>query len=169
MSREQYEAIFAWFRARPKAKAILKAADAVAVAAVYAVYLGLLGLLAWQRSVLFWGVLLVPAFAFLTGTALRAALNRPRPYETLGFTPLFAKATHGKSMPSRHSFCAAAIAVAAAAVNGPLGMMLLILALFIATTRVLIGVHWPGDVIVGLAFGFAVGIVGFALFFRLVG
>ena len=46
------------------------------------------------------------------GTLLRAAINRPRPYEALNFTPLFPKDTKGQSMPSRHCFSAAAIVAA---------------------------------------------------------
>ena len=169
MNKAQYQAVFAWFNARPAAKAALKAVSTGAVAAVYAVYLGLLGWLAWQRQTLFWGVLCVPAAAFLAGTALRAAIDRPRPYEALGFAPLFPKSTRGKSMPSRHSFCAAAIAVAAGAVSVPLGAGVAVLAVLIAAARVLTGVHWPGDVLAGLAFGTAVGLAGFAVFFTVIG
>lgn len=169
MTKAQYQAVFTWFRARPAAKAVLKAVSGGAVAAVYAVYIGLLGWLAWQRQTLFWGVLCVPAAAFLTGTALRAALDRPRPYEALGFAPLFPKSTRGKSLPSRHSFCAAAIAVAAGAVSTPLGAGMAALAAVIAATRVLCGVHWPADVLTGLAFGAAVGLAGFAAFYAVIG
>lgn len=169
MNKAQYQAVFAWLRARPAALAALKAVSTGAVAAVYAVYIGLLGWLAWQRQPLFWGVLCVPAAAFLLGTALRAAIDRPRPYETLDFAPLFPKNTHGKSLPSRHSFCAAAIAVAAGAVSAPLGIGMAVLAVVIAVSRVLCGVHWPVDVLTGLAFGAAVGFAGFAAFLALIG
>ena len=169
MTRQQYQAVFGWFTARPAARAALRAAGTGSVAAVYAVYLGLLGWLAWQRQTLFWRVLCVPAAAFVLGTALRAAVDRPRPYEVLGFAPLFPKNTRGQSMPSRHCFCAAAIAVAAGAVSAPLGCGVAALALLIAAARVLCGVHWPGDVLAGLAFGAAAGLAGFAVFFAVIG
>lgn len=168
MNLARYQAVFAWFNARPAAKRLLKWSSRCAVAAIYAAYMALLGVLAWQRQALFWGVLCVPAAAFLVGTALRAGINRPRPYETLGFTPLFPKHTRGKSMPSRHCFCAAAISVAAAVAWAPLGAVLAALAVLIAVTRVVTGVHYISDVLAGLLFGAAVGAGGFWLYFMLV-
>ena len=43
------------------------------------------------------------------------------------------------------------------------------LALLIAASRVLCSVHWPSDVLAGLAFGAAVGFAGFAVFFAVIG
>ena len=169
MTRERYQAICSWFNARPAVRTALRAVNGGAVAAVYALYIGLLIWLAWQRQVLFWGVLCVPAAAFCSGTLLRAAIDRPRPYAALGFVPLFPKAVQGQSMPSRHCFCAAAIAVAAAAVSAPLGVLAAVLAVLIAAGRVLAGVHWPSDVLAGLAFGAAVGAAGFAVFYTVIG
>lgn len=164
MDAAAYQAMIGWFRARPAARRALRLLAVGAVAAVYAAYIGLLAVLAWRRRALFWGTLCVPAAAFLIGTAVRAAIDRPRPYEALGFAPLFPKATRGRSMPSRHCFCAAAIAVTAAAVSPALGAVLAVLAVLIAATRVLSGVHYPGDVLAGLAFGAAVAAAGLALF-----
>ncbi len=167
MSAAQYKAVIAWFGARPAARAALRAVSAGAVAAVYAAYSGLLLWLAWMRAPRFWAVLCVPAAAFLLGTALRAAIDRPRPYTALGFAPLFPKAVAGKSMPSRHCFCAAAIAVSAGACVPALGAVLAVLALLIAAARVLTGVHYVTDVLAGLAFGAAVGAAGLWMLSRL--
>lgn len=169
MNAQQYQRIFAWFNARPRSKIALYIAGKGAVVTVYAAYSTLLGFLAWRRAPLFWGVFCVPAAAFLLGTALRAAIDRPRPYETLDFAPLFPKATKGKSMPSRHSFCAAAIAVTVGIYSLPLGAALGVLALLIAVTRVLTGVHYISDVLAGLAFGTLAGAAGFAVYFALIG
>lgn len=163
MTAARYKAMISWFAARPVAKAALRCTAKGAVALVYALYAGLLVCLVWWRSVQFWAVLVVPALVFASGTLLRAAINRPRPYQALGFAPLFPKATTGKSMPSRHCFSAAAIAVAAAWVWAPLGTFAALLALCIAATRVLTGVHYPSDVLVGLGYGTAVAMLGFCL------
>ena len=104
MKKQQYEAVFAWLEARPRAKAALHAAAAAAVAGVYALYIGLLLWLAVARQPLFWAEAGVPAAVFLLGTALRRCIDRPRPYEALGFAPLFPKQTRGQSFPSRHCF-----------------------------------------------------------------
>ena len=104
-----------------------------------------------------------PAAVFVLGTLLRAAINRPRPYETLNFTPLFSKDTKGQSMPSRHCFSAAAIVAAAFTVWVPLGVAACLLAAVVAVTRVLTGVHYPSDVLAGLAFGAGAAVIGFLL------
>ena len=111
----------------------------------------------------FWRVLAVPAAVFVLGTLLRAAINRPRPYEALNFTPLFPKDTKGQSMPSRHCFSAAAIMAAAFTVWVPLGVAACLLAAVVAVTRVLTGVHYPSDVLAGLAFGAGAAVIGFLL------
>ena len=91
MKTEQYNAMLGWFRARPAARRALRIASTGAVAAVYVLYAGLLGWLLWQRSPLLPGEVLVPAGVFVAGSVLRKAINRPRPYEMLGFAPLFPK------------------------------------------------------------------------------
>lgn len=166
MATQHYKAIIAWFAARPAAKRALHWASTGSVAAVYLLYAGLLAGLAWQRSYQFWPVLAVPAAVFVLGTVLRRAINRPRPYEALHFTPLFPKDTVGQSMPSRHCFSAAAIAVAAFAVWPGLGWAAAGLALLIAASRVLCGVHYPSDVLAGLLFGAAAAALGFWLLSR---
>ena len=125
MTEQRYRSIFAWFRARPAALRALRWCQS--------------GSVALRRDARLMGAVVVPATVFVAGTALRAVLNRPRPYEALGFDPLFPKDTKGKSMPSRHCFSAAAIAVTACSVSVPLGVLLWVLAVGIALTRVLTG------------------------------
>ena len=112
MTAQRYQAIFDWFRARPAALRALGYAQKISVLGVYLVYGAVLAVTLWQRSGQFWRVLAVPAAVYVLGTLLRAAINRPRPYEALNFTPLFPKDTKGQSMPSRHCFSAAAIVAA---------------------------------------------------------
>ena len=153
MARQQYQAAADWFTARPRAKRALDLFRKGCVLAVYLCYGAALAALAWGRSGYFWCELLAPAAAFVLGTALRAAIGRPRPYEALHFTPLFPKATRGQSFPSRHCFAAAAIAVTTLGCCAPLGWALLAVAGCIAVTRVLAGHHYPSDVLAGLGFG----------------
>lgn len=166
MKKEHYLAVFAWFNAHPAARQALKLGRAGSVAAVYLLYGGLLCFLAWRHSARLWPVLAIPAAVFLLGTLLRKAVDRPRPYEALGFTPLFPKNTVGQSMPSRHCFSAAAIAVAATSVFWPLGVAAWVLAGCIAVSRVLAGAHYPSDVLAGLGFGALGALLGFALWMR---
>ena len=93
MTAQRYQAIFDWFRARPAALRALGYAQKISVLGVYLVYGAVLAVTLWQRSGQFWRVLAVPAAVYVLGTLLRAAINRPRPYEALNFTPLFPKDT----------------------------------------------------------------------------
>ena len=161
MNAQQYRAVIGWFNARPAAKNALRAVSVGAVGAVYLLYLGLLAWMAWHAMWAQLGITaVVPAAAFVVGTALRAAIDRPRPYTKYGFAPLFPKDKPGQSMPSRHCFSAAAIAAAVWYVLSPLGTVLAMLAVVIAVSRVITGVHFVSDVLVGLAFGLVFAVAG---------
>ena len=148
MNEQQYRTVIGWFNARPAAKKALRAVSTGAAAAVYLLYLGLLAWLAWHAMWVPLGVTaVVPAAAFVVGTALRAAINRPRPYTKYGFVPLFPKDKTGQSMPSRHCFSSAAIAATVWYVLPPLGAVLAVLAVIIAVSRVVTGVHFVSDVL----------------------
>lgn len=168
MTADRYRAVLSWFSARPAAKKLLHALSLGAVAAVYLLYAGLALLLVLRRDPNLWPFLAVPAVVFVLGTVLRRAINRPRPYEALGFTPLFPKDTKGQSFPSRHCFSAACIAVAALRVCPVCALILAVLALVIALTRVLCGVHYISDVLGGLVFGAAASWLGSVLWFSLI-
>ncbi len=167
MTADRYRAVIGWFNARPAAKKLLRAVSLGSVAAVYLLYAGLAVLMMLRGNSLLWPLLAVPAVVLVLGTALRRAINRPRPYETLGFAPLFPKDTKGQSLPSRHCFSAACIAVAAIPVSPAAAAVLAGLAVVIALTRVLCGVHYISDVLVGLVFGAAASRLGLILYFTL--
>ena len=170
MSEQNYRAMLRWFRSHGTAKNVLFWVSKAAVWAVYGVYLGLL---VWMAYHTMWTQLLpaalVPAAAFLVGTALRKGINRPRPYTKYGEEPLFPKDQPGCSMPSRHCFSVAAIAVAAWYVLPPAALLLAALAVLIAVSRVLCGVHYISDVLAGLAFGAIFALLGNELFVSLLG
>ena len=165
MSEQNYRAMLRWFRSHSAAKNVLFWVSKAAVWSVYGIYLGLL---AWMVYHTMWTPLLpaalVPAAAFLVGTALRKGINRPRPYTKYGEEPLFPKNQPGCSMPSRHCFSVAAIAVAVWYVLPPAAMLLAVLAVIIAVSRVLCGVHYISDVLAGLAFGAIFALLGSELF-----
>lgn len=163
MTAARYSAMLARLRAHPVLCRVIHLTAQGSVALVYLIYAGLLGWLVWQRDPRLVRAVLVPAVVFLTGTVLRAAINRPRPYEAFGQPPLFPKDTKGKSMPSRHSFSAAGIAVTSGFVWPSLGIVAGLLAVCIAVTRILSGVHYPSDVLAGLGFGAVVAFAGLYL------
>ena len=110
--------------------------------------------------------LLVPAACFLVATALRPAIDRPRPYDHFDSPPVGRyRRGKGKSMPSRHTASAAAIACAAvyAFPGWPLGVLMALLCLTIAALRVLAGQHFASDVLAALALSLTLSLIGYTL------
>ena len=105
--------------------------------------------------------IMVPAFGFVLLTLVRKWINQPRPYETWGIVPLLDKDSSGNSMPSRHVFSATIISMACLHANLPVGLVLLVLSALLGFVRVLGGVHYPKDVLVGYACGLLLGILFF--------
>ena len=107
--------------------------------------------------------IMVPALGFILLTLVRKWINQPRPYETWGIVPLLEKDSSGNSMPSRHVFSATIISMACLHANLPAGLILLVLSALLGLVRVLGGVHYPKDVLVGYACGLLWGILFFML------
>lgn len=93
--------------------------------------------------------LLVPATGFIILSVIRKRMNWLRPYELGTFPPLLNREGKGSSMPSRHVFSAAIISTVAWGVNPLLSVFGLSLALLLAGVRVLAGLHFIRDVVVG--------------------
>lgn len=109
------------------------------------------------------GFFAVPAFAFLYVSVIRHALNRKRPFELYDI-PKLIEHKNGESFPSRHSTCAAAIALAVFTVSRPWGIFAMVVSGVIAVTRVMCGVHFVKDVLAGLLAGILPWAVYFWLF-----
>ena len=107
--------------------------------------------------------ILVPALGFVLLTLVRKWINQPRPYETWEIVPLLDKDSSGHSMPSRHVFSATIISMACLHANLPLGLVLLVFSALLGLVRVLWGVHYSKDVLVGYACGLLWGILFFIL------
>ena len=137
----------------------LRAAGKAATGIMYAAYPILLGKLAMDRD---WrqllATVLIPGAGFFLLTAVRAKINRPRPYETWKIDPLIPKDTRGNSMPSRHVFSSSLISMAWMSVSVPAGLVLLAVSAAAAWIRVLGGVHYPSDVAAGFLTGILAGI-----------
>jgi undecaprenyl-diphosphatase len=79
---------------------------------------------------------------------------RPRPYAAYpGDAHLFVPASHDPSFPSDHATAAFAIAVAILLRHRKAGVVALALAVLVALARVVVGVHYPSDVLGGAAIG----------------
>ena len=109
---------------------------------------------------------LVPAACFLLVTALRPLIGRERPYDHFGVLPVGSyRPGKGKSMPSRHTASACAIACAVVYVwpNLPVTLAMGALCLVIAALRVLSGQHYMSDVLAALVLSLAVSGLGYFL------
>jgi membrane-associated phospholipid phosphatase len=105
-------------------------------------------------------VLLVRAIALVIGDGLKEGIRRARP--VLAHPVAHA---HGFSFPSGHAVGAAALYASIAIVLGsrvPFSARLVLgvlPAFVVAATRVLLGVHFPSDVVAGLFAGWAVALL----------
>ncbi|MCC8051805.1 MAG: phosphatase PAP2 family protein [Clostridiales bacterium] len=91
---------------------------------------------------------------------LKNLFNRTRPYEVIeGLTCIIQPAADA-SFPSGHTGASFASAVAIYRnIPRKYGILLLILASLIAFSRLYVGIHYPTDVLGGLATGIALGIL----------
>ncbi|MGI6002934.1 MAG: phosphatase PAP2 family protein [Lachnospiraceae bacterium] len=156
-----YERITAPFAGHPGRVRAMRALNRILTAMVYAAYPVLLIRLYTAGSEAFWRAVLVPGISFVILSLVRRLINRPRPYERWEIRPLIHKNTHGKSMPSRHVFSTAVIAMVYLYFYPGAGVFFLLCGAAGAVIRVIGGVHYPSDVIAGFAAGAAAGIFMF--------
>jgi undecaprenyl-diphosphatase len=79
---------------------------------------------------------------------VKRAVSRPRPARTAGWTALVREPDRF-SFPSGHSCAAMAIAFSYATAFPMFALPLVALAALVGASRVFLGVHYPGDVVVG--------------------
>ena len=103
----------------------------------------------------------IPASGFVILSLLRKKINAPRPYEVWEIIPLLDRDSPGQSMPSRHVFSASIISMACLHASLSVGLILLILSAILGLVRVLGGVHYPKDVVVGYIYGLVWGVIFF--------
>lgn len=97
---------------------------------------------------------LVVVAAYGIDSLLKAVVRESRPCQTLRVATLETCPAHGDwSFPSNHATIAAAAAVALFFVSRRLGALAAVAALAMAVSRVWVGVHYPHDVVVGVAAG----------------
>ena len=127
------------------------------------VYLTLLATIYLQEGLgkQIWMYVFVPASGFVILSLLRKKINAPRPYEVWEIVPLLDRDSPGQSMPSRHVFSATIISMACLHASLSVGLILLILSAILGLVRVLGGVHYPKDVVVGYICGLVWGVLFF--------
>lgn len=112
------------------------------------------GALRWKLATA--NALVAAAVAMLANQAIAHVWLRARPFTTHpDATVLLTARSPDPSFPSDHAAAAFAIAVAVLLVSRRVGAIFLAAATLIAISRVLLGVHYPGDVAAGALVGAA--------------
>lgn len=114
-----------------------------------------------EDYLMFTKCIVVPATAFVVVSIFRKLIDSPRPYTKYDTTPLINKDKIGESFPSRHTLSAFLITMTGFYVYFPVGIVLTVMSLIIAITRVVSGVHFTKDVIAGAVIGILSGIIYF--------
>lgn len=164
---ERYERLIGLYGrvySKPSRVKTLKIAGAISVAYVAAVFCSLLLSLVFEKAYVECARLaLMAAIPFSLVSLMRHLLDVPRPYEVIAFPPLAAmrgERKAGKSCPSRHVFSAFLIGALALYYSPILGILTLFIGAFVALERVMLGIHFVRDVIVGAVIGVLSGVIG---------
>lgn len=148
MNEKQYETISKPFRKEFKRKLLLFLNKMITTLGYISYPILIILSFLYQKEYLL-KVIIIPATGFFLLTFIRKTINRKRPYEALNIQPLINKDKKGHSMPSRHVFSMTIIAVSWFIISPIIGIILLICSLIMAMIRVIGGVHYPSDVLVG--------------------
>ena len=161
--QEWYDHIAGNIENRPFLLSLLRTFNRFMTAVMPMIYLTLLATTYLQqefgKQILMY--VFIPASGFVILSFLRKKINAPRPYEEWEIVPLLNRDSPGQSMPSRHVFSATIISMACLHASLIVGFILLILSVFLGLVRVLGGVHYPKDVLIGYACGLVWGVIFF--------
>ena len=153
-----YEKNAAFYRKRKNAVQILLALNLILTALFFVVY----GLFLWQAISLdfyaeeFLFILGAPILCFFLSFVLRAAVDRPRPYDEAGaqIQPILRKKSKDKkSFPSRHLASAFVLATVILHYWTGAGICLMLFGLALGYIRFTLGLHYPSDLFGGSALG----------------
>lgn len=162
-----YEWITYPFRRWPKGIVILRGLNrflTLFMAIIYFIFI--IYLLLTSRDIFFpLPFIIIPAVSFVLMSLIRHWINAPRPFEEWEITPLISREALGESMPSKHVFSATIISMSILYVFPTIGKILLGLTVLLAFCRVLGGVHYPKDVIVGFLTGIIISALYHVVFF----
>ena len=106
-------------------------------------------------------MIVVGVISTATYLALKRRTSRPRPYQVVPAVAVGAAPLDAFSFPSGHTLHAVAFTIVALAYYPALAPILVVFTLLTAASRVVLGLHYPSDVLAGAALG--AGIAGASL------
>ena len=161
MNRETYIRLMDWGNADQKRIRGIYLLNQLVTYIIYIAYPALALYLFMERDKRLWKIVLVPGVSFLLVSVFRAVYDEKRPYVAFDYKPVIQKEKKGKAMPSRHVFSAMILSAAFFYIVPASGIFMFVCALLMCVGRVLAGVHYPKDVLVGALLGLGMGLVGF--------
>jgi len=130
-------------------------------------YTMLMGILLVQGEAAWWPVLHILATGF-SGTIaykwLKGKTLRPRPYQVLQDVWLTGKPLDYFSFPSGHTLHAVVFSCMTLAYYPTLAILVIPFTFMVGVSRVVLGLHYPSDVIAGAVIGCSMATVSVALF-----
>lgn len=116
-----------------------------------------LGEKGWRRRTLFFveGALSALLARGLVTEVIRHFYVHPRPFDALGISPLIGES--GNSFPSGHMTFFFSLAMIFWYFKPKQGIWFAILSAVVGVARIFVGVHWPFDILGGIAIGFLSG------------
>lgn len=164
MRKIDYPRLYGWSVSHSKLIGIMRDMHIPAVVFVILSYAAHVGFSAYLGSIPRAATLVaVSAVPFILVSALRAVISAPRPYEVYDLESIgLTRPRHkgGNSFPSRHVFSAFLVGTLILPDVPALGAVVLVLGVYIAAYRVLVGAHFIRDAVVGAAIGVATGVAG---------
>lgn len=161
MKQETYIRISDYIRKYKYGECLIISINKIVTRLIYMAFLILIAYLVLNKDERVVRVILVTGISFIAVSIFRHIYDEERPYTQYDFRPIIIKEKAGESMPSRHVFSAFVIAMTFGYFNWGLGACMLVLGIIMAVGRVVSGVHFPRDVIVGAMIGIISGIIGF--------
>ena len=163
-SREQLINIYRRVYSMPRLVRTLKITGAFATFFIAGVFLYGIGVLLYAGEYLYAAHLcVVTAVPFAVVSVMRIVINANRPYEVFDIEELaILRETRksARSFPSRHVFSAFLIGVLWLPYSVAFGIAAIILGLYLALERVLLGIHFIKDAVVGAVIGVISGLIG---------
>ncbi len=165
VNMDSYKNLILAVRARPRLTLLLKIADLATVLVTVIAYATAL-IAKWMdspESAI--RLSLVCGIPFVIVSLVRRLINAPRPYELYDVFDTPPKKKEGYSFPSRHAFSVFAIGTALAFIYPIAATVILVLGALLSLSRVLLGKHFPRDVIAGALVGTVTSVIGMLILF----
>lgn len=117
-------------------------------------------ILFYKRSPQVIPFLLAPASAYAITRLIRFFYERPRPFVDFDIESLIVHSANG-SLPSMHATSAFVIGMAVWHIHKKAGRVMLFLAVLTGLSRIMVGVHYPLDILAGALIAMVVSILVF--------